>query len=594
MKNDVILGLEEALADLSKFGFLSKYLFITAMARHATELKNRTLVLKLSRLSKQTHGHLTTNMLKKYGMPSKVGNINISPTEMLDYMADLRKGFRDKVKEDATIPPSEKALFTKALTYLKNGKYQSQSAKIALGKIAYTIDSELGKLYDSLVYGESDEHGVTVKKGDIEAMYARLRKATFQITGNAGTVVPADTMREAKGDPKLSRSITNYNASKREIREALTVAIRNLTVDEPMDSDKLAKKLSDLGFVGDLFPTSKSGFDGLVGVFDNKIALFSQRGSRLSSGIAAHAEITMNPRYDPETDNAYILSYTVPGAVTKTRVYTQARRAANINKKFESVSVGMKEVEKWVRTWKRDLKSKDDMVRVPATAAYILYLTGARVGSSTKLQSAKGGEQSFGITTLRKEHITISKTRILIKYHGKKGMKQQHIIPIKDVQSKQIKAVLEKLLTGKKKDDLLFTFPRPKARKNSPMQNLNGTFFRSYLKSTGMTMKIHNLRHIRGTALVEQLLKKTPFKPTKSATTLSKRQREAETFMKDKILSQAAKLLGHKTITKGVEKPAWSTTISNYLKVEVVSDWFKKNSLSIPNWVEKVQRAAVA
>ena len=583
--------LVEAMGELTPFGKYAQYLLILGISKHAREINNKRSQILLAQAAKKAHQQIDAKNLSKYGAPNGLIKGTLNVDDLVTHLSAMRKVYNSKVKNDPSIPKDEKTIFTKALRYIKDGKYSTASAKKAVGKLAYLLSAKLGKVFDELVHGNADEDGITIKKDSVDGLYSTLRTAVADITGTAGLTLTTEQLRNAKGDKALSKSARSYTEAKKAITEKFTVVLRNLTSEKPMDADKLRIKMKSLGFVDRRFPTSKQGFKGMVGFFEGKMALFSNEGRRLSSGIPAEAKIKMNPKYNPEEDNAYILKYTAPNAHTETRIYTQSKRAANTAKKFEAVDVGMADVKKWVRTWKKNTADKNLMISVPATAAYILYLTGARVGTSQKNQAVKTGIQSFGITTLRKEHVDITASRIRFRYIGKKGMRQEHIIKTTDQVTKRLAKNLTKLLKGKEDGDLVFSFTRPTSR-NGAEQRLNTAFFRSYLKSTGMSIKPHSLRHIRGTSLVVDLLKKKKFSPSKAATTLSKKQKEAEAFMKEKILIPAAKLLGHKSISKGVETPAWSTTIQSYLKIDVVEKWFTQNQLQTPTWVTKVKKAA--
>ena len=69
----------------------------------------------------------------------------------------------------------------------------------------------------------------------------------------------------------------------------------------------------------------------------------------------------------------------------------------------------------------------------------------------------------------------------------------------------------------------------------------------------------------------------------------NKRKKEAEDFMKDKVLTPVADALGHKSMKGGTVTPLWKTSITSYVMPNIVREWFEKQQLDVPKWVpEKV------
>src|SRR5690606_15723663 len=99
----------------------------------------------------------------------------------------------------------------------------------------------------------------------------------------------------------------------------------------------------------------------------------------------------------------------------------------------------------------------------------------------------------------------------------------------------------------------------------------------------------HALRHIRGTALTVELLASKEWKPSAKAKTLTARQREAENFIKETILTNVASLLGHKSTKNGIQVPQWRTSIQSYVNPAVVIDWFKGHRLEVPKWLKSIK-----
>jgi len=213
----------------------------------------------------------------------------------------------------------------------------------------------------------------------------------------------------------------------------------------------------------------------------------------------------------------------------------------------------------------------------------MIYLTGMRVGSRQHSAASMTGKPTYGAISLRPRHIKISGNRITLNYEGKAaaktGIKQKHIIEVNDQITRQLKKNLQELLDGKQGNDLVFSMPN--GNKNI---ELTYSAFAKYLASSGYPAGIHKLRHVRGTNLLIEMLQKNQWKPSAKATTLDKQQKEAETFMVDKIITPVSILLGHKS---GTDKLLWRTTVKSYTNPAPIAEWFMKHNLRMPSWLPR-------
>jgi peptide deformylase len=84
----------------------------------------------------------------------------------------------------------------------------------------------------------------------------------------------------------------------------------------------------------------------------------------------------------------------------------------------------------------RDLKNKDEKIRLTALAVYLMDSCGERVGNTES-----EGEGHIGITGLAKKNISISKNTVQLKYTGKSGVKHDTKISDKELAKYLKKAI---------------------------------------------------------------------------------------------------------------------------------------------------------
>lgn len=569
---------------LTPFGKIARYLFIVGIERYAKQMGDNDGANDVRRYTKQAFDVIDQSVLKTlYRIPrSRAASTPISVVPTEEQLAYLRTWYRDVIKEDVEISVEEKDLFRRAMAFITAGKDSTPSSLKSNERVAWQVSTYLGQLYNDIVRLKKDETDVVDK---ITTLTESAKRLTKQLTGSSTLKVDAKVSERAKLDPRVAIDLTAYRGVVKKLKDHFDAIVKRDASSGPIPVSTLEKTLTNMGFEMMFFPTEKTGFRGMIGIVAGKVTLFTSFGKQLAMNIPPDAKVVMNKKYNPELDDTYYLQYTAPNAVTTTSIYTAEYKGRANETKFEDVEANTQHVSKWVKAWKRDIASKDPMKRVPATVAYLLYMTGARVGSSTESLSKLGKERTYGISTLRVEHVKVTSASIILDYNGKKGVQQRHVLKISDDPGYKLcaKTLLE-LKEGKKKDALLFEFPRPASRAGT-LQAVNPSFFKSYLKSIGFVGKVHALRHIRGTALVRELLATEKFNPT--GKNLAARQKAADDYIKNKILTKAGELLGHKSTSKGVAVTAWRTSIQSYVNPRVVADWYTANKLVVPKWVPK-------
>jgi DNA topoisomerase I len=102
------------------------------------------------------------------------------------------------------------------------------------------------------------------------------------------------------------------------------------------------------------------------------------------------------------------------------KVYSEKDIEKRWKKKKEHLKTLSGNIRKLKLRIDRDLSSDDEKTRIIACIVKIMEITGERVGNDI---SSKMG--NFGISNLRKNHITISGDQVTLKYTGKSNVKQE-------------------------------------------------------------------------------------------------------------------------------------------------------------------------
>lgn len=576
----------------SPIGKLGIYLMYFALLAYVTEkskgkVDTKPIVAALT----SSFERLPIAQLRGKGCPREILLKSTKVDYLRDHLGKLRIFNRD-ARQDVSAPKQERDLLTLAI---RAGKPDvSESTIKSLEKVAWIINADLGSKVMELIHpgskdtGKGDNIGISRDGKAITDVYAAI-KALVKQMGGTGLTLSASLATVARKSAKLQAVYKEYNRVRRSAKEAFDISLRSfITANQgkPVDVGVAEKAMIKRGFELLFMPTPAMGFDGKIGIHNGVISLYTKGGTFIAGNIPPGSKVRMNPKYNEEEDNTYIMTVTAPEAVTKgNRIYSGKHKNVSTETKFKKAESLSKIIPRLLATWYRDCKEKEPKKRMHSTASLILYLTGARVGSNASGMSSKKGVAGFGILNLRAGHVKVTPVNILIQYPGKKGMPQKHIIPLKDNVRKQLGKNIRDLIDGKHKDDMLFTLPSITGRAEV---GINFASFSAYLKSNGFTQGAHKMRHVRGSELTEKLISKYPFKPSKLATTLSKKQAEADKYMKETILSKVADLLGHKSaLATGGFKAAWRTSITSYVNPQLVLDWYAERKLDTPNWVPK-------
>ena len=233
--------------------------------------------------------------------------------------------------------------------------------------------------------------------------------------------------------------------------------------------------------------------------------------------------------------------------------------------KYDKAVKLAKEIDKIKEKMVKNLKSRDPKVRRIATACYLIFRTAMRVGDEKDPDEA----DTVGATTLRTEHIKLTKDAIEFDFLGKDSVRWQETVPAVG-DDKQFYDNLKELVANKKPKDEIFhgiTSRHVNAFFSGIVPELTAKVFRTYL----------------ATNVVKNYLKKTGNIKSKS---------ENEKIYHAKLANlEAAKMCNHKrTIPKTFES-ALQKKKDMLKKIEKTKPKTEKQKEKLKERKEKVKLA---
>jgi hypothetical protein len=353
-------------------------------------------------------------------------------------------------------------------------------------------------------------------------------------------------------EPKLMSDYATYarqvnTAVKKEIFKFVRASGKELV---PLTS--LREHLKRLNLVNNL-PT---GF--LTGKIDETGKMYTKEERQLDK--IPFGSVQMNPKYDPETDNTYVLSNVdMPTLRYRTINFNQGNKA----KRHTLVKEFFKTESSSRKKWLGDLARNKSKEQILSAMVELLYQTSCRIGGK---DNATKGEPTYGLTTLKVKWMKFNPSNIQFNYTGKKLAEQEHVFKTNTAESKKIKDILKELVKNKQPDDLIFTFKgKPIIRH---MVNV-------YLKSLGIEITAHKFRQLSGTKLAMGIINKSKFKTDGSA-----KQSVVDKWLKDELI-KVGSMLHHKTGTK----VTGMTAVKSYIDPDVLAEFYDKLGLRKPRWV---------
>lgn len=452
-------------------------------------------------------------------------------------------------EKDISISKTELGLIKAFISYFKRN---SETALNYLEKHLSTVKEPNLNLMFAKTFNKSEDFDHSAQSNK----KLQLEKLVKGLTGRKDTKLTLDEAKNLReNDPE---KLKLYNALRREMNSVyknwVTDYVRKSGKDK-VDYQKLLKELNKTGLEHAL-P------ENFVGYIDDHLNYYTTAGNLIDGKPVG--EIKMNPNYDADSDNAYVFKLKTP--MGESTYYTVNYKSTNVNKKFDTVNNMEDNIASIRAKWLKALKSGNAKERLMATQLELMYKFGARSGRSG---NETAGEPTYGITTLLTDHISKVGNGLKIKYKGKKGAEQIHLLTGITPNDRLLIKILLAQLEGKKKGMPVWTIKDKELQASSTLR---------YLKTiSGIpNIKLHYVRHMMGNKLAKEILKKSTLKKGVS-------QAQAESWFKE-AMKEVGKALAH--TVGGKVTPL--TAIKSYISPTLIIDYFASLGLRTPSFVPKV------
>lgn len=418
------------------------------------------------------------------------------------------------------------------------------AAKRLLRGVATLEDPKVTKFFTHDVEGHEPKE-----------VYTKLAALVKKYGKVPGYIMPTPVLEDwqaynkSKGEKHPGH--TEYLALRRDANNIFKKALSNLvraSGKQYLPIRDVVQSMKANGIINNL-PT------GFVGNIDDLGNFYTTAGKKMMQ--TPSGEVRMNPKYDPEQDNAYVCEFTPPFAQKATRGYTADYRAGSRSDKFEIVNAVLPKLASLTKKWIPDMRHVNKKKEgVLATACEFIYDTSARVGNKN---AATAGEKTFGATQLLVKHFKFVQNGCTVTYIGKSGGKQVHKLKFNSVRGKQLGEALHKLIDGKGPNDQVFTFKGV---------HITGAMINRYLRTIGFPegFTIHKVRTARGSEMAVALLKNSPFKKGGDF-----KERDVHKWLETELL-KIGEELGHMS----GEKVTSNTAIQNYIAPEILAEFYNK------------------
>lgn len=405
-----------------------------------------------------------------------------------------------------------------------------------------------------------------VSEVDTDGVYKQLAALVKKEGGVSGYIMPTEILEEwqayNKSHTTKKPAHTKYLALRREVNDIFKKALANMVRGSGEPYLPLRDVIANLKAQG-IVHNLPSGF---VGNIDDLGKFYTTTGKQLLQ--APSGDVRMNPKYNPEEDNAYVCEFTPPFAQKATRGYTVTYRTGAKAAKFDVVAEVLPKLAQLTKKWIPDLrlvnKKKEGTL---ATLCEFVYDSSARVGNKN---AATAGVRTYGATQLLVKHFKFLTNGCTVTYVGKSGGKQIHKLKFDSVRGRQLGEALRKFAEGKGPNDPMFTF-------NGEM--VTGAMINRYMRELGFptSFTIHKLRTARGTEMAMTLLKNSPFKKGDGT-----KETVVHKWLETELLKIGAEL-GHMS----GEKVTANTAIQNYISPELLAEFYSKLGMRPSSKVQK-------
>lgn len=395
----------------------------------------------------------------------------------------------------------------------------------------------------------------------------KLQQIVKQLTGKPGTfisMVDAPKYRDEK--PDLWKA---YLSAARNVNAVYKQELHNITAKTgTLPIGEIRKQLEAKKIVHNL--PAKELDKHLI---DGEGRIYTEHGDRITGVPAAEAKIRVNPDYDKNKDNEsgknnnWVFQTVLPtknakGVNNTQYYYTENKKGVNKAHKFDVVQQMLKIEKKIVSGWRKDLKSKNMAVAIPAAQCEITYLTACRIGGKDN-ENKKG--KTFGLTTWTVGNVKRRGESILFDYVGKDSVHQIHKIDPKSPEEQRVIAVVKKLCEGKPRAAELWAFDGT----TYTAEKLR-SYFSHICPVEGATP--HKIRHLRGTRLAVQMLEPLKEKLLKQKKPVTQSLVDKE--FKD-AMTKVGSLLGHVRGVESEAKATWSTAVKSYIDPGTMIEFYE-------------------
>lgn len=428
------------------------------------------------------------------------------------------------------------------------------------------IAKNVSKLADTDINAMFVEERVETNEEEQE-----LRNIVEKHEGSPGLAVSVDTTKKwtqyKEKNGKKHPDHAKYLELKKTLKESFQSRLRTIVRSSGKKMLPVHEVVETLENEG-ISHTIPHGFRGLI---DDLGGFYTTEGKKLAASPTG--EVMMNPKYDPKEDNAYVCAYKPPFGADWLRAYTEDKRKNAKKSKFEAVNATMKKLNTYANTWRKDMRqdvgNKDAVL---ATVCEFIYQTSARGGNKNAKSKDK---KTFGATQLLVSHVHLDDNRLIVKYPGKSGGQQKHVIRRKESNvTKRLSTNIERLMKNKSKNDYVFTY------NGEPFSGT--TSVTNYMRKIGFPKEftVHKLRTARGTKMAQDIFKKLNKEIKDDTNSWTDKQ------INDRVEKELLKIgeeLGHLS----GEKVTTSTAIQNYIDPDLLKSFYNSVGIRPPSKIQK-------
>lgn len=479
--------------------------------------------------------------------------------DMTAEMKSLRRAVNKVVKADVKVDHQELDMLSALSAYLVNN---SDTALARATKMVSALnDQDLTSAFAFEAQSQKD----FIKPLQKIVQVVTKDKNRAQLTAEESKVLKEKSPEVYKEYLRLRKS---FNQVWRDELRNLVFASKKKLIDFKAAETYLKGK--------NIQHTLPLGFEGMV---DANGKIYTKGGREINGMPGPGFSIVMNPDYNPTTDNSYVFTTINDKTGEKSQyAYTVNYRKQANQEKFEKVKNLDKLIEGIRKKWVTQLRKVDKSpASAAATVLEILYQFSARIGTDG---NSTGGKATFGITTLRGSNFKVDGDKITMRYAGKKGVPQVHVLQATTPEAKLLVKNIKLHLADKEPKDRVFTY----VGKTGIVRPLTSQGVNQYFKKLGATTNVHKLRHVRGTRLFNDLLAENADKIFNTKKPLSETQAIAAF---KKLATQVGELLGHVRGVGRSQTVTPATAIANYIDPMAMRSFFAQLGMREPRFLAK-------